>query len=46
MMKYYDVMLGKVIMISTPFIDEAHDYAAKKVAKGKKPLVVPKIRKI
>ena len=41
-MKHYHVVLGKVIMISTPSINEAHDNAAKKMAQGKKPFVIKK----
>ena len=39
-MTYYVVMIGKVIMISSTFQDEAYEYATKKVRKGKKPFVV------
>ena len=41
-MKYYDVIIGKVIKISTPFIDEAHDYAARKMTQNKKPFIITK----
>ena len=36
----YDVVLGDRILISTPFIDEARDYALKKILKGQTVLII------
>jgi len=44
-MKYYEVWVGKNIMISTPFLDEAKDYAVKKSFKVKKPIIITKYAK-